>query len=199
MPLSAIRHARVNQVLPLRELAAKIVELVGTPSTPTEPPESLVRECAAGTMELPAPEAFVNLNLIGSPSSYACPDCGGPLWRIHASQPPRYRCHTGHGFSLRSLDGAQEEVAEAALRSAIRLLEERRSVLAEISAAALVERRPDEARRVQALAERAGEQALVLRSLSEAACRLGTQNRPRRPPLPRAPTLESRATSEVAQ
>lgn len=45
-----------------------------------------------------------NLKAIASPSAFTGPDCGGVLFERNDQRPARLRCHTGHAFSLRSLD-----------------------------------------------------------------------------------------------
>ena len=57
------------------------------------------------------------------------PDCHGVLWKIEDSHPARYRCHTGHAFSIRTLEHTQAAASEEALWSSIRALKEREVTL----------------------------------------------------------------------
>ena len=50
------------------------------------------------------------------------------LWEIDDSQPRRYRCHTGHAFTLRSLAHTQDQRTDDALWSAMRALQEREAL-----------------------------------------------------------------------
>jgi two-component system chemotaxis response regulator CheB len=75
-----------------------------------------------------------NLKLIGSPSTFTCPDCGGVLFELDG-MPVRYRCHTGHAFSLRSLAHVQEELTDSTLWAALRALQEKEAVLRRLAAA----------------------------------------------------------------
>ena len=71
--------------------------------------------------EKPAPEDVViesqiaervvvdydNMRQLGEKSIYACPDCGGGLWKINKSDDridrvDRYRCHIGHSYPGKS-------------------------------------------------------------------------------------------------
>jgi two-component system chemotaxis response regulator CheB len=45
------------------------------------------------------------------------------LLELHEAAAVRYRCHTGHAFSLRSLATTQELVTHAALRTALRAMQ----------------------------------------------------------------------------
>lgn len=65
------------------------------------------------------------LDAIGERSALTCPSCNGVLWRIRDGRPLRYRCHTGHAFSVLSLDDAQAQKAEDAIWAAIRAVHER--------------------------------------------------------------------------
>ena len=51
------------------------------------------------------------------------------LWELDDTQPRRYRCHTGHGFTLRSLVHTQQEASDEALWGAMRALQEREALL----------------------------------------------------------------------
>ena len=70
-----------------------------------------------------------NLDAVAERSAFTCPDCGGGLWEIKDKRPLRYRCHTGHAFTARSLETLQSEVAEHALWSSVRSLKERELLL----------------------------------------------------------------------
>jgi two-component system chemotaxis response regulator CheB len=70
---------------------------------------------------------------IGTPSTLACPDCGGPLWQVQNDSLVRFRCSVGHAFSAASLLESQEESVEKALWVALRTLEERARMLRRMS------------------------------------------------------------------
>ena len=70
-----------------------------------------------------------NLSRVGRPSTLTCPECGGALWELKDTKPLRYRCHTGHAFSARTLESAQTGTAEHALWSSVRALQEREILL----------------------------------------------------------------------
>lgn len=65
-----------------------------------------------------------DLFAIGEPTSFACPDCHGALIAVREASPPRFRRHTGHSYTLQSLEMAVREDAERALFGAVRALEE---------------------------------------------------------------------------
>jgi two-component system, chemotaxis family, protein-glutamate methylesterase/glutaminase len=126
MPASALENVAVDHCLPLARIPETLLQLVGqTPPQPAPPPEPLQREQAA----FEGVSVMQNLSSVGQPSTLTCPDCGGSLWEINESKPLRYRCHTGHAFSARSLENAQVDLAEHALWSSVRALKEREMLL----------------------------------------------------------------------
>jgi two-component system chemotaxis response regulator CheB len=124
MPESAIRHVAVDYVVRLDELAATLSQVVAEPvhaRKPTQAPKSLAIEVAIARQENAVESGVEEL---GEPSSFACPDCQGVLLQLKESPPLRFRCHTGHAYSVQSLVAAINDGIEDSLWSAIRALEE---------------------------------------------------------------------------
>lgn len=123
MPQNAIENVDVDHVVPLAGLAALLHRLVRE-----APPRATGAE--PGNLELEAHVAELGHDALhtddrpGNPSPYSCPDCGGVLWEIEDSEYVRYRCRVGHAFSPESMLGAQDEILEEALWSAVKTLEE---------------------------------------------------------------------------
>jgi two-component system chemotaxis response regulator CheB len=127
------RHA--DRCVPLADIAPTLVQLVAEPMPPAEAPSPDERRRLEREMEVFRGEgsAMERLNEIGKPSMFACPDCDGVLWGINDSGPARYRCHTGHAFTLRTLERSQAGSTEQALWGAIRALEQREGVLRKLA------------------------------------------------------------------
>lgn len=63
---------------------------------------------------------------IGDQVPIGCPECQGPMWLMeHEKFFPRYRCHTGHGYTTETLLQGQTTRIEESLWVALRTLEER--------------------------------------------------------------------------
>jgi hypothetical protein len=58
------------------------------------------------------------------PSALTCPECGGALWEVENGRLLRFRCHLGHGYTGDGLSEHQFRNIEAALWTAMRVLEE---------------------------------------------------------------------------
>jgi two-component system chemotaxis response regulator CheB len=65
----------------------------------------------------------------GSPSSFTCPECHGPLWEVSEGELTRYRCRVGHSYGEESMIVEQGSAVETALWSALQALEERAEFL----------------------------------------------------------------------
>lgn len=57
---------------------------------------------------------------IAAPSPFVCPDCHGGLWEIADAQPRRFRCHTGHAFTIRTLQDTGDNFGGLAVERAPR-------------------------------------------------------------------------------
>jgi len=122
MPLAALEAADVDHVASAADLADILIEVGRSDAgPPTQPPEALALEVeiAAG-----ARLGSGKLKDIASPSPLSCPDCHGVLSEVHEQRPLRYRCQIGHAYSAEVLASHIEEVDEA-VRVAMRVMEER--------------------------------------------------------------------------
>ena len=164
MPSSALQHVDVDHCVALEGLGALIESLVAEPiDSATEAPAWLAHEHDITVMK---GEPMEHLNAIAKPSTFVCPDCKGSLWRIDGSRPSRFRCHTGHGFSLRSLHQAHSDKTEDAIWSAIRALEEQHLLLGGMAAEQRDHGDGAQAERLEAAARAVDEQADRLRELA---------------------------------
>ncbi len=127
MPRSAIENVDVDHIVPLSEIPALLLRLVNDPpATESELADALI-ETETDIVEMD-PDTFHGDDRPGNPSSFGCPDCGGVLWELNDSELIRFRCRTGHAFSVDSLLARQSDTLEEALWSAVRALEERASL-----------------------------------------------------------------------
>src|SRR5205807_5652373 len=69
----------------------------------------------------------------GGQVPYNCPNCGGILWEMKAAGLLRYRCHTGHSFTAKALLTSQTEKIEEMLWISLRMFEERKNLLNNLS------------------------------------------------------------------
>lgn len=124
MPQHAIDHVEVDYILALAQIAPALVRLTSVPTEPaaaTEAPEQIQVEVKVAMEQNPLD---AGLERIGKPSDYACPECHGVLLELKAGTRTKFRCHTGHAYSIASLLAAIGEGIEESLWNAVRALEE---------------------------------------------------------------------------
>jgi two-component system chemotaxis response regulator CheB len=73
---------------------------------------------------------------MGEVSQYTCPDCHGVLVHIKEGPIVRFRCHTGHAFSIKTLLEEVSDAIDKGLWDTIRAVEERILLLREMGAIA---------------------------------------------------------------
>ena len=108
-----------------------------------------------------------HLEAIGRPSTFVCPDCHGTLWEVLDSRPQRYRCHTGHAFTARTLQDTLTIAGDEALWNGLRTLQERQLLLESMAEHDRAGGDEASAGRFEAAARRLKRQAEVLRGLLE--------------------------------
>ncbi|MBV9772577.1 MAG: chemotaxis protein CheB [Gemmatimonadetes bacterium] len=124
MPRSALRYVDIDHVATADELAPLLVRLTGEPFPHTGDlpvPEEMLVETRIAQEDGALRQGVLSL---GPLTPYTCPECRGVLVRIREPGIPRFRCHTGHAYSIDSLLAAVTEGIEESLWSSLRAMEE---------------------------------------------------------------------------
>lgn len=124
MPASAMRQVRVDHCLPVEEIAPLLVSLTGQPFEEEgvyEVPKAMDIEVRIAKEDTALDAGVLKL---GEPSNYTCPECHGVLLQLKEEKHIRFRCHTGHAYSVESLLAEITEGVEDSLWNAIRSVEE---------------------------------------------------------------------------
>jgi two-component system chemotaxis response regulator CheB len=179
MPQSAIDHVAVDRVARLADMAPLLVDLTRRPTKPSTGEAVPVEVEVEVKIAKDQNPVDAGLEHIGQPSPFACPECHGVLLQLKDAMRPRFRCHTGHAYSIDSLVAAVSEGVEGSLWNAVRSLEEAGLLLHAL--AAHVEKGHDtgDAARLREQAEQARRQSEEVRQLMNA-----------REPLPAQPAGE---------
>jgi two-component system chemotaxis response regulator CheB len=124
MPLNAIKHVEVDHILPLKDIAPLLARLTETPAR--EEGGRPVSEEMETEVKIAGEDNALESGIMkwGDPSVYACPECHGVLLQLKEGNNMRFRCHTGHAYSVDSLLAEFTEKTEESLWSAIRAIEE---------------------------------------------------------------------------
>ncbi len=165
MPRSAIENVDVDRVLPVAGIATFLSEIASAPVSEENAefvPEQMQMETDIVEMDI---AAIDNNQRPGKPSGYACPECRGVLWEIHDGKITRFRCRTGHAFSVNSLIAEQSDALEVALWSALRALEEKAALTQRMTEQAIARHQPLSAKRFREQAQDSFERATLVRDL----------------------------------
>ncbi|MGC1479654.1 MAG: chemotaxis protein CheB [Chthoniobacterales bacterium] len=163
MPRAVQQSMEVDHCAPASEVAALLGRLVGREvGNGVSPSPELCSEVAA-SMD------FVNAerdnHRIGELAALSCPECGGPMWEVEDPAVLRYRCHTGHAHTARSLEVGLTAAGEQALWVAIRSVEERVRMLGRLRERFVDLGNDWQVRRLTEEAEQAEQNARELRAL----------------------------------
>lgn len=134
MPQSALRAVAIDYSVPLAQMGALLVKLVHESphqsSPPMEIPHDLQQEAAIAERVIGSTE---QVSQLGHLVPFTCPDCGGNLWQLDHGNVLRFRCHTGHAFTAEALAESSRLSLEETLWVALRMMEERKNLLASMA------------------------------------------------------------------
>src|SRR5579885_104823 len=134
MPVNALNRLRPDHVVTLAAMPRLLASLVTQPAgAPMAVPESIEFEVAVAKG---AHSTIAEMDRIGKRSALACPDCHGAMSEIDEGELVRYRCHVGHTYTAELLSVALDEHLRRAISSALRALEERRTLTRRLQAQA---------------------------------------------------------------
>ena len=165
MPQNALRHVSADYVVPASRMASLMDELTSKTSQEGEPvavPPHIDVEIKIANEENPRD---AGLEKIGVPSPYACPDCHGVLLEIEEGGRIRFRCHTGHAYSLESLLAGMREGIEQAVTAAERAFHEASLLMQRIATQLKQHSHHEESARMMDASDRAKRKAEELREL----------------------------------
>lgn len=127
MPESALSNVEVDYVASLAEMGGLLTRLVSQPPRPVGLiPEDIKLEAAIAERIVGTTEQAAQL---GTLAPLTCPGCGGNLWQLNEGNVTRFRCHTGHAYTLGTLLDNSRQGLEETLWVALRMMEERKNLL----------------------------------------------------------------------
>lgn len=137
MPQSAAMHVQPDCVAPVAALASAVVAWAAAVhrSTPCaiRGPDRHATETRIAAQANALQQGVMDL---GRQSRFTCPDCHGVLVEIREGDIVRYRCHTGHAFSIQTLLAEVNTSIDNGLWDTLRSMEERQLLLLQIAQAA---------------------------------------------------------------
>ena len=164
MPTNALEFVAADHVLPLAQLGPLLVRLTTEPA-PARPP------LPADQLDLLKIELTIakqgggfELGIIdkGKLTPFTCPDCHGALTQLIEGKLIRYRCHTGHAYTVSALLSEVTESVESMLYQSMRGLEETKMILQNLGAQFTENKQPEVAALFLRKADETGRQARVV-------------------------------------
>ena len=125
MPQSVLAHVAVDHCVPAAALGPLLADLAWRVAReggmePMTEHMDIEHRIALGEHALES-----GVMQLGEPSPYTCPECHGTLLEMATDGIPRFRCHTGHAYTITSLLAEVNGSIEEALWSAMRVIEEK--------------------------------------------------------------------------
>ena len=163
MPSNALQFVQADHVVPLAELGALLVRLTLEPA----PAKPRVTQQELDLLEIELTIAkkdnAFELGIIdqGILTPFTCPDCHGALTQLIEGQLLRYRCHTGHAYTVSALLSELTQSVESMLYQSMRGLEETKMLLQSVGEH-FAKEQPAVAELFFAKAATAGQQARVV-------------------------------------
>jgi two-component system chemotaxis response regulator CheB len=165
MPESVIQHVEVDHVGTARQLAEVVAGLVGSPAPTMPSPGESEKHKVETLIAMEGDGLKAGVMELGKVSKYTCPDCHGVLMQIEEGSIVRFRCHTGHAFSLMTLMAEVNESIDTGLWDTLRAIEERVMLLRQMEQLARASQRVAEADRCKRQAEETEQRLKPLREL----------------------------------
>lgn len=124
MPIQAMKEAKVDYCVPIAEMGSLLVSLTKNGMKAKE--DKCVSEQLKIEVKVAREEnAFqAGVMKLGQLSPYTCPECHGVLLQMQEGNLIRFRCHTGHAYSLNALLVDVTESIETSLWKTLRGIEE---------------------------------------------------------------------------
>lgn len=131
MPKNAINQVKADYQLSVSQIGAILTKLLlDKPPKAVKIPGDIKREAEIAENVL---SDLPSVNALGNQVPFNCPGCGGVLWQISKGSFLRFRCHTGHSYTAKSLIAEQTKKIEETMWIALRMFEERRNLLTTFS------------------------------------------------------------------
>lgn len=163
MPMNALRYVHIDHILPVKQMARRLPELIAQPARKKRKSHSSDKFKLESEFAM-AKRSIKDMNRLGKPSAFACPTCHGTMWELRNGEMVRYRCHVGHAFSPKNLLAEQSDAVEEALYEALKAMEEKSVVLRRL-ASQFAAHSPSEKSSYESRAAKQDKNAKVIREL----------------------------------
>jgi two-component system, chemotaxis family, protein-glutamate methylesterase/glutaminase len=168
MPLHALDQVHIDHTASVKEMGALIADLARTSAdTRAAAPDDLVERMRIEIEVAASANAFKKgIMKHGELTEFTCPECHGALVLLSEGAITRFRCHTGHGFSVSSLLAGITEAVGTSLWEVTRALEESVMLLDHMARHAGESGQPEDAEKFRKKARETEQRARTLQDLT---------------------------------
>ncbi|UOQ72703.1 hypothetical protein MUN79_01525 [Hymenobacter cellulosilyticus] len=131
MPTNALEFVQADHIVPLAELGALLVRLTAEPAAARPKVPKVYNELLGIEVSIAKNASAFEMGIIdqGQLTAFTCPDCHGALTQLIEGKIIRFRCHTGHAYTISALLSEVSESVESLLYQSMRGLEESKMLL----------------------------------------------------------------------
>ena len=131
MPTNALEFVTADHLVPLAQLGSLLVRLTQEQAPAKTRLPAAAQRLLQIELTIAKQGGGFELGIIdkGRLTPFTCPDCHGALTQLVEGQLIRYRCHTGHAYTVSSLLSEVTQSVESLLYQSMRGLEETKLLL----------------------------------------------------------------------
>jgi len=164
MPANALEFVAADYVVPLADLGPLLVRLTAEPAPERPALSAAALDLLRIELTIAKQGGAFELGIIdhGLLTPFTCPDCHGALSQLIEGKLIRYRCHTGHAYTISALLGEVTASVESLLYQSMRGLEETKMLLHNLGMHFVAQQQPKVAELLFQKADQTGQQARVV-------------------------------------
>lgn len=134
MPTNALEAVAADYIVSIASLAPLLTRLTTEPAPAKQPIAKTELDLLQLEVTIAKQGNAFELGIIdhGQPTSFTCPDCHGALTQLIEEHIVRYRCHTGHAYSINALLSEVTQSVESLLYQSMRGMEETKLLLQQL-------------------------------------------------------------------
>ena len=131
MPLNAQDQVQIDYSVPAAEMAALLTRLTNQPATNKPKLTKKEQKLLETEVNIATKDNAFDMGIIemGELTPFTCPECHGALTQLTEGKIIRFRCHTGHAYTISALLSEVTTNVEAILWQAMQSLEETNMLL----------------------------------------------------------------------
>jgi two-component system chemotaxis response regulator CheB len=145
MPINAEQQVEIDYSVPASEMGALLSRLTSEPAQPTPKLTREEKKLLETEIIIAGQDTAFELGIIdmGELTPFTCPECHGALTQLKEGKLIRFRCHTGHAYTISALLSEVTSNIESILWQAMQSLEETTMLLNRLGQYFEHEKQPD--------------------------------------------------------